>query len=94
MTVQPTSLDAYNDTVEPRLRQEERIWRYMLRSGEAWCIADIADMMNIEKSSVSPRFKELRKGGWLLFVGDRPSKKTGRSGKHYRAVVPDGGEHP
>ena len=92
MTVQPTSLAAYNDTVEPRLRQEERIWRYMIHSGEAWCISDLALQMGLRTSSTAARLNHLKSTGWLEEVDRRPSRSTGIVSLHYRAVVPDGQE--
>ena len=91
MSVQPTSLDAYNDTAEYRLGAKERIWEFMITSGGAWCIRSIGKALDIERNIVSPRMGELRDSGWLVEVGLQEDDQ-GRMVRHYRAVVPDGQE--
>lgn len=77
-----------------RARVRLLIARYLLKCAPSGsCIADVADAMGIDKSSVSGRINELKKMGVITidgaryvveFVAKRRSYTTGVPGDHYR----------
>jgi hypothetical protein len=50
----------------------------------AWCIADLGNALNQEKSTISARLNEMYRFGELAFAGTRPSHSTGINAKHYK----------
>ncbi|MFV0916070.1 MarR family transcriptional regulator [Ralstonia nicotianae] len=77
--VQATSIDAYHSRSRRTIGQAQcdRIVEYVERAGTA-TIAEIAQALHIEKSSVSARRNELIAAGRLVLTDDRKCAVTGR----------------
>ncbi len=52
-----------------------------------WCIADMAEATNIDKSTISARMNELREYGELEYTGKKPSETTGIVSNHYKLIA-------
>lgn len=78
--VQETSIDAYHSRSRRTIGQAQcdRIVEYVERAGTA-TIAEIAQALHLEKSSVSGRRNELIAAGRLVLGGRRQCAITGRS---------------
>ncbi|CAJ0719428.1 hypothetical protein LMG6871_02857 [Ralstonia edaphis] len=78
--VQETSIDAYHSRSRRTAGQLQcdRIVEYVERAGTA-TIAEIAQALRMEKSSVSGRRNELIAAGRLVLGGRRQCAVTGRS---------------
>ncbi|PLT18716.1 MarR family transcriptional regulator [Ralstonia mannitolilytica] len=78
--VTDTSIDAYHSRSRRTIGQAQcdRIVEYVERAGTA-TIAEIAQALHIEKSSVSARRNELIAAGRLVLGGRRQCAVTGRS---------------
>lgn len=72
--VAQTSIDAYHGL--DLNRQQKDVLSSLRVLGES-CIADLAEFMNWQKSTVAARMNELRKLGILVFAGKRKSETTG-----------------
>ena len=87
MTVTSTSIRAYYEARPWLKTQRDRVLQQIALDGpDGACIADIAEILGLQKSSVSPRFGELRKGGYLKHAGVRPSKTTHKEDDHWRVT--------
>lgn len=77
--VTETSIDAYHSRSRRTIGQAQcdRIVEYVERAGTA-TIAEIAQALHIEKSSVSARRNELIAAGRLVLTDDRKCRVTGR----------------
>ena len=77
--VTETSIDAYHSRSRRTIGQAQcdRIVEYVERAGTA-TIAEIAQALHIEKSSVSARRNELIAAGRLVLTDDRKCAVTGR----------------
>ncbi len=83
--VTQTSIEAYHETQDVRKTQRDALLRQIKLDGrDGSCIADLAYITGLEKSSVAGRLNELRKLGFLVFVGKKPSKTTGINSEFYR----------
>lgn len=57
----------------------------LLHDGGEWCIADIANELGLERSTVSARLNELKHMGSLEYVGKKKSSTTGITAMHWKA---------
>ena len=55
-----------------------------LHPDEEYCIADLAQLMNAEKSTISARMNELFNYGEIEFTTSKPSRATGIKSRHFR----------
>ncbi len=68
----------------------DRIARVMKNSPRnAFCIADIAKLMNAEKSTISARLNEMVTLEIIQYAGTQRSESTGVMSKHYQLVTTD-----
>lgn len=84
MTATRTSKDAYKN-VDTK-KQQARIM-YALNYLQSSCIADIASFLELDKSTVSARMKELKDDGAIVFDCKKKSKATGITADHYRLAT-------
>ena len=56
-------------------------------SPDSVCIADLADYLDWDKSTVSARLNELKHGGKIDYAGKMPSAKTGIKSMHWRILT-------
>lgn len=83
--VRETSIDAYYETRDRHTVQRQRITEQLKIDGrDGSCIADLAYVLGIDKSTVSARFNELKQSGVIELAGKRPSKTTGICSEHWR----------
>ena len=80
--VKKTSIDAYHSL--DLNRQQKDVLSSLRVLGES-CIADLAEFMNWQKSTVAARMNELRKLDILVFAGKRKSGTTGITCEFYWA---------
>ena len=78
--VTKTSIDAYYTVDLPR--QETAVLNAISQCGEI-CIADLAEYMGWERSTVSARMNGLKKRNLIRYVGKRRSKATGIMSQHW-----------
>jgi len=78
--VTKTSIDAYRQ-VDGRCVEVVRSALQLL--GQS-CIADLADYLGWDKSSVSGRLNDLKKAGEIVFVAKKPSRATGKVSEFWR----------
>ena len=57
---------------------------HMEKHPEPWCIADLADALNLERSTVSARMNELKHLGEIVYMGKKKSRKTGINAMHWQ----------
>ena len=76
-----TSREAYRtlDTNE----QERIVLAYLSKQDS--CIADVADALGMERSTISARMNHLKNAGFLEYTGKRKSKVTGITAQHFKA---------
>ena len=88
--VTQTSISAYYNKAELREKQRRKVLDSIKLAGlKGICIADVADAIGLEKSSVAARFNELKKDGVIEMVDKRPSRTTGITSEHWRYKLPD-----
>jgi Mn-dependent DtxR family transcriptional regulator len=61
----------------------------LLREGGEWAIADVAEELHLERSTVSARLNELKHGGRLEYAGKKPSRRTGITSMHWKIKIQD-----
>jgi len=54
------------------------------------CISDLADMLGMERSTVSARLNELKHMSSIEYEGKRKSKRTGITSMHWRVRQQEG----
>jgi len=85
MPVRITSKEAYHKLKTKTLLK--RVLEQIKLDGDSGsCIADIAYVLGLEKSTVSPRFDELKKMRAIVLAGKRPSKATRINSEHWRYI--------
>ena len=83
-----TSRDHYKTFVATGLYK--LILDHMGRNADRpYCIADIADELGLERSTVAARFNELKRQGIISYAGKHRSKKTGILAMHFRLPIRD-----
>jgi DNA-binding MarR family transcriptional regulator len=80
--VTETSLQAYHSHDFTSL--QGAVLQALKELGES-CIADLADYLHLERSTVSARLNELKRKGVLVFAGKRKSTTTGITSEFWRA---------
>ena len=82
-----TSVEAYHTLNLCPQRQE--VLQAIRTLGES-CIADIANYLGWEKSTVAPRLNELKQMKWVVYVCKQKSKTTGDTSEFWRARAAQG----
>ena len=79
--VTQTSIDAY---YQLDLTNQQRDVLKVLEVMRESCIADIAEFLNWQRSTVSGRLNELKQAGVIIMTGKQPSKTTGIRSEFWR----------
>ncbi len=58
-------------------KQEHAILGFISQQGGDWSIGELAHALALEKSTVSARVNELRKGGFLVLADKRKDRRSG-----------------
>ena len=64
-----------------------KILSHMRERAIELCIADLANELHLERSTVSARLNELKHMGMLEYAGKKPSKKTGITSMHWKVKM-------
>ena len=83
MTVRQTSKAAYESC--PTINQQHDVLQALRVLGES-CIADIAETLGWQRSTVSGRMNELKGVGKIVFVGKRKSHTTNILSEFWRST--------
>jgi predicted transcriptional regulator len=86
---QETSLEAYYSRVLPSLGEKQRtVLQFLRRRGEAMTNAEIAQALNLQINTITPRILELRKMELVFDAGRRTCKVTGSMAHAWKAKHP------
>jgi len=82
--VRRTSIDAYRGLGKHLNEQQKQVLRALRELGES-CIADIAEYLGWQRSTVAGRMNELKRKGLLEFAGKYKSRTTGITCEFWKA---------